>query len=59
MSENSKNGSDTKHNWFDLDGSIRMESSMSIHDFLDKLHEAGFEFLGKASLSEFKDSDYE
>lgn len=50
---------DRKHNWFTLDGDIRIDENLTAEEFIKKLDELGLEFLGRVGVSEFKDEDYE
>lgn len=47
------------HNWFSIDGDVRLPESMTTRGFADKLEEAGFEFVGTIGYSPMSDKVYE
>lgn len=49
----------TKHNWFQLNGEIRIEKKMTTKEFVDMLDALGLEFQGTLEISETRDEDYE
>lgn len=57
--KNVKTTPDTKHNWFEVNGAIRVEEKMTTKEFLEKLDEDGYEVLGSVGYSRTKDEDYE
>lgn len=47
-----------KHNWFSVNGDIRVNEDMTTGEFSELLEKLGIEFLGGIGYSEFKDEDY-
>lgn len=48
-----------KHNWFYLNGDIRINKKMTTTEFSDLISKSELEFVGFISHSEIKDEDYE
>lgn len=46
------------HNWFSIDGHIRVNDPITATRLLNILHEQGIEFFGGIVISDTKDEDY-
>jgi hypothetical protein len=48
----------TKHNWFELKGDIRVKETMTTKEFSELLDKLGLDFTGSIHYSPTKDEDY-
>ena len=48
-----------KHNWFYVQGDIRVDENMTSEEFAELLDKLGLEFVGGIKRSIFTDEDYE
>ena len=48
-----------KHNWFSIDGHIRIDNPVTANKLLSILEESDMQFYGSIVISDTKDEDYE
>ncbi len=47
-----------KHNWFQIEGTLRLDKEMTAEELTEMLDKLGIEFLGNVKPSTIKDEDY-